>query len=246
MSLGGQSCVANASLIGHWDSYGHQLGSWGGAEEKNLVLQSEAIDIDPNSTCWPIVDSLRVKAVDPTLNDGLLNNGGFEVGPPFLETSSEGVLLDSVSSQVQSALQPWTVTGTIKYINSKNYFIPEGDAAVELVSGVGAGIQTTINIPQDSSHVLEFMLGDANDSCLGEFVVGVYAGSSTQNFSIQSAGTGSSKSIQSPGDQIELLYSKAGTSRREDGIFVVLLLMMLFYILLVLLDIIFQLPFFLF
>ncbi|GAA0151000.1 hypothetical protein LIER_09816 [Lithospermum erythrorhizon] len=241
MSLGGQSCVANASLIvsapdsefhfslkqnyskGHLDSYGHQLGSWGGAEEKNLVLQSEAIDIDPNSTCWPIVDSLRVKAVDPTLNDGLLNNGGFEVGPPFLETSSEGVLLDSVSSQVQSALQPWTVTGTIKYINSKNYFIPEGDAAVELVSGAGAGIQTTINIPQDSSHVLEFMLGDANDSCLGEFVVGVYAGSSTQNFSIQSAGTGSSKKYSIPfkggSDRTSIIFQSYRTSRREDGIF---------------------------
>ncbi|KAG9158984.1 hypothetical protein Leryth_013354 [Lithospermum erythrorhizon] len=141
MSLGGQSCVANASLIvsapdsefhfslkqnyskGHWDSYGHQLGSWGGAEEKNLVLQSEAIDIDPNSLIQLL--TRQVKAVDPTLN--------------------------------------------------------------------------------------------------GEFVVGVYAGSSTQNFSIQSAGTGSSKKYSIPfkggSDRTSIIFQSYRTSRREDGIF---------------------------
>lgn len=241
LSLGGQSCAANVSLVvsvpdrefyyslkqnyskEDQDIYGLQVGSWGGEEPIDLVLHSDIKDVDPNSTCWPIVDSLQMKTIDSALTGGLLPNGGFEVGPPFLENSSEGVLIDSVLFQVESPLQPWTVTGTIKYINSKNYFIPEGDAAVELISGIGAGIQTTITIPQDSSYNLEFMLGDANDSCVGEFMVGVYAGSSAQNFSLQSTGTGSSKKYSIPftggADRTSIIFQSYRSSQREDGIF---------------------------
>ncbi|CAA3005458.1 Hypothetical predicted protein [Olea europaea subsp. europaea] len=68
--------------------------------------------------------------------DNLLPNGGFESGPAFLGSPGEGVLLVSDPSLVKSALQQWTTMGNVKYINSKNFFDPEGNAAIEIVSGV--------------------------------------------------------------------------------------------------------------
>lgn len=102
---------------------------------------------------------------------------------------SEGVLLDSEPSLVESALQEWSPTGTIRYIDSRHYFVPEGNAAIEMISG--AGIQTAKALTDGSNYDLEFMLGDANDSCKGNFTIGVEAGTSAQNFTVQSKGTGS-------------------------------------------------------
>jgi len=52
-----------------WQSYSHNLGSWGNGEPINLVLESQAIDSDSdtNSTCWPIIDTLLIKTVGVTL-----------------------------------------------------------------------------------------------------------------------------------------------------------------------------------
>ncbi|GFP98977.1 hypothetical protein PHJA_002041600 [Phtheirospermum japonicum] len=42
-----------------WEVYGHRIGSWGGGESINLVIQSQAVDADDqNSTCWPVVGAL--------------------------------------------------------------------------------------------------------------------------------------------------------------------------------------------
>lgn len=78
LARGVQKCTSNASLVVSapdssaqfsltlkygkepWEVYGHQLGSWGGGESVNLVIQSQAIDADPNSTCWPVVDALSL------------------------------------------------------------------------------------------------------------------------------------------------------------------------------------------
>ncbi|KAJ0110329.1 hypothetical protein Patl1_03027 [Pistacia atlantica] len=90
-----------------------------------------------------MIDMLFLKT-DPTLAQAvgnLLLNGGFEVGPDFLSNSTEGILLESAPSPVQSALLQWTVIGTVKYIDSKHFFVPEGNAAIEIVSGVSTGIQ---------------------------------------------------------------------------------------------------------
>lgn len=51
-----------------WQSYSHNLGKWGNSEPINLVLESQAIDSDTNSTCWPIVDTLLIKTVGVTLD----------------------------------------------------------------------------------------------------------------------------------------------------------------------------------
>lgn len=90
--------------------------------------------------------------------DNLLLNGGFEFGPEFLSNSTEGILLDSALSPVQSPLRQWAVIGTIKYIDSKHFFVPHGNAAVDIVSGVSSGIRTDVTLTAGSSYNLEFAL----------------------------------------------------------------------------------------
>ncbi|KAK9272560.1 hypothetical protein L1049_002934 [Liquidambar formosana] len=92
-------------------------------------------------------------------------------------------------------LQQWSVMGTVKYIDSKHYFVPEGNAAIEIVSGVSAGIQTATMLTEGSTYNLEFTLGDAKDSCVGDFVIGAYAGPTFQDFILQNNGTGSAKKL---------------------------------------------------
>ncbi|ESQ41380.1 hypothetical protein EUTSA_v10016026mg, partial [Eutrema salsugineum] len=211
---GGQNCSSSAGLTVSgpdssavfsyrqnyskvpWQSYSHNLGSWGNGEPINLVLESQTIDSDTNSTCWPIVDTLLIKTVGTTVvqdNGNLLNNGGFESGPGFLPNSTEGVLMDAVPSLIQSALRQWSVIGTVRYIDSEHFHVPEGKAAIEILAGTTpSGVQTaTRDTSEGSRYNLTFTLGDANDACIGHFVVGVQAGSTTQNFTLESNGTGS-------------------------------------------------------
>jgi hypothetical protein len=89
----------------------------------------------------------------------------------------------------------WSVLGTVKYIDSKHFFVPQGNAAIEIVSGVSIGIQTAVILKEGSKYNLEFTLGDANDTCVGDFIVGAQTGSTTQNFSLASSGTGSAKKL---------------------------------------------------
>lgn len=154
-------------------------------------------------------------------SDNLLQNGGFELGPSFPNSSKDGVLLDSEPSLIESALPQWTVMGTVKYINAKDFFVPQGKAAIELVS-VGSGVQTVKQLTKGSNYKLEFMVGDANDSCPGDFTVGVVAGSLVQNFTVQSNGTGSGKNhsvtFQGSGESTsEISFQSYTTRQREDG-----------------------------
>lgn len=225
LAQAGQNCKANVSLVVSapdssmefsltqkysketWEVYGHRLGSWGDGEYINLILQSQATDVDPNSACWPVVDTLLLKTIGP---------------PAFLDSSGEGVLLVSEPSLVESALQQWTTMGNVKYINSKNYFVPEGKAAIEIVSGVSS-IQTAKPLSEGSNYNLEFMLGDANDSCSGEFIVGVVAGASAQNFSLLSSGTGAAKkysmTFKGEPSPTPITFLSYKTTQRKDGVF---------------------------
>lgn len=155
--------------------------------------------------------------------DNLLLNGGFEFGPEFLSNSTEGVLLDSAPTPVLSPLRQWSISGTVKYIDSKHYFVPEGNAAVEFVSGVSTGIQAATTVEAGSKYSLDFTLGDANDSCRGNFLVGAQAGSTAQNFTLQSNGTGSAKNF-SLAFKADLTTALIGfvsytTTQTKDGVF---------------------------
>jgi hypothetical protein len=155
--------------------------------------------------------------------DNLLPNGGFETGPDFLSNSTEGILLDEYRSAVQSPIQLWSVLGTVKYIDSRHFFVPQGNAAIEIVSGVSAGIQTGVMLTEGSKYNLEFALGDANDTCVGDFIVGVQTGSTSQNFSLASSGTGSAKkfsvTFKANPSATQISFLSYTTIQTRDGVY---------------------------
>ncbi|XP_044466918.1 uncharacterized protein LOC123196843 isoform X2 [Mangifera indica] len=242
LAPGGQNCSVNAdlavsapdssgvfSLKQHygkesWESYGHYLGRWNQGEPINLVIESSTSESDVNSTCWPVIDKLILKTVTTLVQatDNLVLNGGFEVGPDFLSNSTEGILLESAPSPVQSALPQWAVIGTVKYINSKQFFVPEGNAAVELVSGVSTGIQIDIMLTQGSSYYMDFTVGDAGDGCDGKLTVMVKAGPVAQNISIQSSGKGSAFNYTVPfkadSGPNPISFLSGSTNQTKDGV----------------------------
>ncbi|KAI3924040.1 hypothetical protein MKW92_053008 [Papaver armeniacum] len=100
----------------------------------------------------------------------LVLNDGFEVGPAFPNNSYGGILIDAESNPSQSPLNQWAVLGTVKYITNKNknYEIPEGDAAIELVLGKSSGVQTTVTLKKDSEYKMKVFFSGKNDACIGK------------------------------------------------------------------------------
>lgn len=92
LAPGGQNCSANANIIVSgpdnqgifsfkqhygkqaWQSYGQDLGLAGQDEIVNLVFESQAVEAVDNSTCWPVIDSLLVKAVEKLVQSKGSNN----------------------------------------------------------------------------------------------------------------------------------------------------------------------------
>ncbi|GJX92538.1 uncharacterized protein Tco_0345864 [Tanacetum coccineum] len=130
-------------------------------------------------------------------------NSGFEVGPAFIENSTQGILLEADPNNdpfnramppflsVQSPLQEWSILGTVKYIDSKHYAVPRGRGAVELVCGNPSGIIYNINFLKHGQVTIDFIMGDANNSCVGDFVVYLQVGNTIWNFTMRSIGVGS-------------------------------------------------------
>lgn len=113
--------------------------------------------------------------------------------------------------------------GTVKYIDSKRFYVPKGNAAIEIVS-VSAGIQTaTTMLTEGSAYNLDFTLGDAKDACEGMFVVRVQAGSLVQNFTVQSLGTGSvikhSVTFKAGSGSTPISFISYNINQTKDGVF---------------------------
>ncbi|XP_058106943.1 protein DUF642 L-GALACTONO-1,4-LACTONE-RESPONSIVE GENE 2-like [Magnolia sinica] len=153
--------------------------------------------IPSHSQSFPILvfSAAALPTDDPMVEipDNLLINGGFEVGPAFVTNSTEGILLEEDRDFTQSALQQWSVMGIVKYIDSKHFSVPHGNAAIKIVSGDISGIRTTVALKKGSTYNLEFVMGDTNNSCTGNFIVGAQGGPSTQNFTLQSDGKGTTQ-----------------------------------------------------
>nr|KAJ0184850.1 hypothetical protein LSAT_V11C900480520 [Lactuca sativa] len=144
-----------------WQTYAYSL--WNQRGLMSLQIQSTSTSNSNNITCWPIVDTIV------QVDNGFVNSG-FEVGPAFIENSSQGVLLEADSSyphsSVQSPLQYWTILGIVKYIDSKHY---ARGRAVELVSGNPSGIVSSVGFLKHGQVTIDFIMGDANHSCVGDF-----------------------------------------------------------------------------
>lgn len=112
------------------------------------------------------------------------------MGPAFVKSSPSGLILSEEEDANDSPLQQWSILGTVRYVDSRHYKVPRGEAAVELLTG---GVkEESMNLQRKVTYTLNFTIGDANDSCVADFVVYVQIGSSLYNFTIQSNGSGSS------------------------------------------------------
>ncbi|GJW06935.1 RNA-directed DNA polymerase, eukaryota [Tanacetum coccineum] len=211
-----------------------------------LQIQSAVSSSRSNSACWPIIDELLLSGIKyPRVYGGMsfsnsvnefcyqtpdfgfilqqkcngFLNSGFEVGPGFLESSSQGILLEAESNIdpldiVVSALQSWEVLGTVKYIDSKHYAVPQGLRAVELVSGNPSGISYNAVFYLKGQFTLDFIMGDAGDSCVGDLAVVVQVGTQKWSFATRSNGLGSSQkytvkfyAAYSPLDAVPISFS---------------------------------------
>lgn len=157
-------------------------------------LSEEPVQQDPNITCGPVLDTIFLKKLSTTnasSTGNLLTNGGFEEGPYVLPESSFGVLLEDITDTTTSPIPGWAVTGTVKYIDAGHYLLPGGsNAAIELVGGVGAGVEQSVSSTVGSGYMLSFHMGDGKDLCLGNMSVQAKAGDGITNFTFTSTGNG--------------------------------------------------------
>ncbi|KAH6797765.1 hypothetical protein C2S52_022319 [Perilla frutescens var. hirtella] len=178
-----------------WERHALYLGQLGGRDYVHLQIESVTTNSQHNVTCWPLVDAFTVNTnfLPRWYNGNWMSNGGFEVGPAFLKNFADGIILTSEEEMLESPLQQWSILGTIRYIDSRHYRVPRGEAAVELLSGDPSGVRADFtNLPTKYTYTLNFTVGDANDSCVGDFTVHVQVGSSAlYNFTMHSNGTGS-------------------------------------------------------
>ncbi|KAI3870044.1 hypothetical protein MKX03_017914 [Papaver bracteatum] len=175
-----------------WQTHACYLGVHGNKELINLTIENQSTN---TTKCGVILDSFILRLIPNPADYGmyriifldflkkLVLNGGFEVGPAFSNNSFGGVLMSAESNPAKSPLNQWAIFGTVKYITTnKNYEVPEGVAAVELVSGKSSGVQTTVRLIKGSEYNLEVFVSENNDACIGKFEVGVQAGSIVHDF----------------------------------------------------------------
>ncbi|KAL7135079.1 hypothetical protein ABFS83_11G069100 [Erythranthe nasuta] len=177
-----------------WESHAFYLGRLGD-ESINIQITSVKTNYSQNyinsATCWPLVDAFTVKKnwLPRWYEGNGLANGDFEIGPAFLKNSSDGIILDEEQERFDSPLQEWSILGKVKYIDSKNYKVPRGKAAIELLTGDPSGIQIDLNLQTKFTYALNFTMGDANNSCAGDLTVYVQVGNDVHNFTVRSNGT---------------------------------------------------------
>ncbi|GJX86024.1 lysine--tRNA ligase, class II [Tanacetum coccineum] len=130
-----------------------------------VTLKIQSVVAIGNIACWPIIDDLLLTGINfeemRENNDVVFNeflNNGFEVGPGSPLYFTQGILLEAESnlgtfSSGKLALDPWIVLGTVKYIDSNHYVVPQGHKAVELISA------SEFYVPQDLRVDLRIFVG---------------------------------------------------------------------------------------
>ncbi|KAI3870053.1 hypothetical protein MKX03_017923 [Papaver bracteatum] len=183
-----------------WQTHACYLGVHRNKELINLAIENQSTN---TTKCGVILDSFILKLIpnpasyydDNVLFENgqfikgkknLVLNGGFEVGPAFPNSSFGGVILDAESNPTQSPLNQWAISGTVKYITTnKNYEIPEGVAAIELISGRSSGVQTTVTLNKGSNYDLKVYISGSDAACIGSFQLSVQAGSIIEKVMIE-------------------------------------------------------------
>ncbi|KAJ8565067.1 hypothetical protein K7X08_001527 [Anisodus acutangulus] len=126
-------------------------------------------------TCGPLIDHVAIKGMRPITYT--------KAGPHVYKNFSTGVLILPLKQDKYSPIPGWMVqyVKPVKYIDSKNFVVPSGSAAVELIGGKETGIAQTVRTVPKQFYNLTFTIGDAKNDCHGSMTVKAFAGkASTQ------------------------------------------------------------------
>ncbi|KAK9128734.1 hypothetical protein Syun_017531 [Stephania yunnanensis] len=183
-----------------YDSEGGDVYAWGFRPVSKVVVvtfHNPGIQEDP--ACGPLLDAVAIKELIPTYptRDNLVRNSDFEVGPHLFKNTTHGVLLPPKQEDVTSPLPGWIIESlkAVKYIDSKHFNVPSGNAAVELVAGRESAIAQVIRTVVDKFYVLSFTVGDARNGCHGIMMVEAFAAKQTIKVPFTSQGKGGHKTV---------------------------------------------------
>ncbi|XP_050382170.1 uncharacterized protein LOC126799093 [Argentina anserina] len=176
-----------------WDSY-----AWGfkaDADEIELTIHNPGVEEDP--ACGPLIDAvaLKVLQIPKRTRANLLKNGNFEEGPYVFHNTSWGVLIPPHMEDDHSPLPGWIIESlkAVKYIDSKQFAVPEGRRAIELVAGKESALAQVVFTKPGRRYALTFSVGDSNNGCEGSLVIEAFAGKETVKVPYASKGKGGFK-----------------------------------------------------
>lgn len=129
------------------------------------------------------------------LAGNLLLNGNFEVGPHVIKSFNNGILLPPLQTDHISPLPGWIIESLkpVKYVDRPHFFVPSGNAAIELVAGRESAISQIIRTLPKKFYNLTFTIGDARNGCHGSMDVQAFAAQHSIKVPFISRGLGSSK-----------------------------------------------------
>ncbi|KAG5228971.1 hypothetical protein IMY05_016G0149000 [Salix suchowensis] len=176
-----------------WDAF-----AWAfHADAPEVEISIHHPGVEKDAACGPLVDSVALKLLSnpKRSKDNLLKNGNFEEGPYMFPNTDWGVLIPPLIEDDHCPLPGWIVDSlkAVKYIDSEHFTVPEGKRAVELVAGKESSISQIVKTKINKMYVLTFNVGDTSNSCVGSFVVEVYAGKDRTQVPYVSNGKGGFK-----------------------------------------------------
>ncbi|XVE76743.1 hypothetical protein DITRI_Ditri13aG0005900 [Diplodiscus trichospermus] len=181
-----------------YSSFGGDVYAWGFIPKSKYVtvtFQNPGVQEDP--TCGPLLDAVAIKELVRPLptRANLVKNNGFEEGPHRLVNSTNGVLLPPRQEDFTSPLPGWIIESlkAVKFIDSKHFNVPAGNAAVELVAGRESAIAQILRTVPNQSYNLTFIVGDARNGCHGQMMVEAFAAKDTIKVPFTSRGKGEFK-----------------------------------------------------
>ncbi|XP_022734073.1 uncharacterized protein LOC111287665 [Durio zibethinus] len=181
-----------------YSSYGGDVYAWGFiAKSKYVTVTFHNPGIQEDPTCGPLLDAVAIKELVRPLptRDNLVKNKGFEEGPHRLVNSTNGVLLPPRQEDFTSPLPGWIIESlkAVKFIDSKHFNVPVGNAAVELVAGRESAIAQILRTVPNQLYNLTFIIGDARNGCHGKMMVEAFAAKDTVKVPFTSRGKGEFK-----------------------------------------------------
>ncbi|RHN59933.1 hypothetical protein MtrunA17_Chr4g0019571 [Medicago truncatula] len=172
--------------------------AWGFKASSSLAkvtFHNPGVQEDP--TCGPLLDAVAIREFYPPMptRDNLVRNPGFEEGPFPIFNTTNGVLLPPKQQDLVSPLPGWIIESlkAIKFIDSKNFQVPFGNGAVELVAGRESAIAQILRTVPNKVYNLKFTIGDGRNGCHGSMMVEAFAAKETLKVPFKSLGKGTFK-----------------------------------------------------